>query len=94
MHAHLGRATPESGEAAWQGGSEKAIETRESLNCAAVADSRKRLATLRAVLALHGGHVVHELAGGTFLVTWRAFSRECHDLDDLEAHARRVGALR
>jgi hypothetical protein len=59
-----------------------------------LADGRKRLATLRAVLALHGGHVVHELADGTYLVTWRAFSRECCDLADLEAHARRVGALR
>lgn len=94
MRAWAGSATPECGEAAWQGGSEGAVEKCESPDCAAQAEGRKRLATLRAVLALHGGHVVHELADGAFLVTWRAFSRECRDLADLEAHARRVGALR
>lgn len=46
----------------------------------------KLLAGLRARLALHGCHVVHELAAGGFLVTWR-------DLVELEAHARRVGAI-
>lgn len=88
-----GLVTPESDEAAWQGGSEDAVETRESLDCAPLADRRKHLATLRAVLALHGGHVVHDLADGSYRVTWRAFSRECRDLAELEAHARRVGAM-
>lgn len=88
-----GLVTPESDEAAWQGGSDGAVEKRENPDCAAAADDRKRLATLRAVLALHGGHVVHKLADGSYLVTWRAFSRECRDLAELEAHARRVGAM-
>ncbi|MCZ8165771.1 hypothetical protein [Silanimonas sp.] len=57
-------------------------------------DDAKRLAGLRARLALHGGHVVHELAAGGFLVIWRGLSRECRDLAELEAHARRVGAMR
>jgi hypothetical protein len=56
-------------------------------------DDAKRLATIRARLAIRGGHVVHELAAGGYLVCWRALSRECADLDALEAHARRVGAL-
>ena len=89
-----GLVTPESEEATWHGGFEGAVEKRENLDCADAADGRKRLATLRAVLALHGGHVVHELADGAFLVTWRAFSRQCRDLADLEAHARRTGAMR
>ena len=56
-------------------------------------DDAKRLATIRARLAIRGGHVVHELASGGYLVCWRAMSRECADLVELEAHARRVGAL-
>jgi hypothetical protein len=54
----------------------------------------KQLSTLRALLAIHGGHVVHELPEGGFLVCWRGLSRECHDLVELEAHARRVGVLK
>lgn len=55
---------------------------------------RKREATAVAALALHGGHVVHKLEGGRYLVVWRGLTRECADLDELEAHARRVGVLR
>lgn len=58
------------------------------------ASADKRAATTIALLAIHGGHVVHRLAGGEFLVTWRGHSRHCRDLADLEAHARRVGAMR
>lgn len=54
---------------------------------------RKRLAGLRASMALRGGYVVHKLASGEFLIVWRGHSREARDLDELEAFARRVGAL-
>lgn len=54
---------------------------------------RKRQATVIAHLAL-AGVAVYELAGGGFLLAWRGLSRECPDLDALEAHARLVGALR
>lgn len=92
-----GSVTPECDEARVDG-SDPSFEREKykwsEADFAASSADRKWLATLRAVLALHGGHVVHELDDGAFLVTWRAFSRECRDLDDLEAHARRVGALR
>lgn len=90
------RCTPcRSDKAPWQGGFVESQGDKDlTTNCAALAAERKRLATLRAMLALHGGHVVHELPGGAFLVTWHAFSRECRDLAELEAHAHRVGALR
>jgi hypothetical protein len=54
----------------------------------------KRVADLRALLAFAGGHVVHELAPSGFLVTWRGHHKHCADLAKLEAHARRVGALK
>jgi hypothetical protein len=57
------------------------------------AEADEAFANLQAALALHGGHVVHRLSDGRFLVTWRGQSRECADLAELEAHARRVGAL-
>lgn len=61
----------------------------------ATADAeRKRFEHLRALLALHSGHAVYQLADGGFLVAWKALSRECRDLAELEAHARRVGAMR
>jgi hypothetical protein len=53
--------------------------------------ARKRFEHLRALLALRRGHAVHRLAGGGFLVVWQSWSRECCDLAELEAHARRVG---
>ena len=55
---------------------------------------RKCEATVTALLAIHGGHVVHPLRGGEFLVVWRGCMRHCRDLTELEAHARRVGAMR
>jgi hypothetical protein len=57
-------------------------------------DEGKRLATIRASLAIRGGHVVYELASGGYLVCWRAMTRKCADLAELEAHARRAGAIR
>ena len=54
---------------------------------------RKRLAGLRAQMALRGPYIIHELAQGGFLVVWHGLSREARDLDDLEAFARRVGAV-
>lgn len=50
--------------------------------------------TAIALLALHGGHQVHRLADGGFLVAWRAHQRYCANLAELRAHARRVGAVR
>lgn len=71
----------------------RAQGTAANLDCAAVDDAaRKRFEHLRALLALHRGHVVHQLAAGGFLVTWKGLSRECADLAELDAHARRVGA--
>jgi uncharacterized protein YjiS (DUF1127 family) len=58
-----------------------------------VRPAHKRLATLRAAMALVGGHVVHQLADGGYLVTWRGHQRRCADLDELTAHARRLGAV-
>ncbi|KPF47191.1 hypothetical protein IP87_15665 [beta proteobacterium AAP121] len=52
----------------------------------------KRVAGLRARLALAHGHVLHELADGTFLVTWRGLSRTLKDLDAVDAFAVSVGA--
>lgn len=52
---------------------------------------RKRLAGLRAALALNGGHVLHELADGTFLVTWRHLSRSLPDMNAVAAFAHQVG---
>lgn len=68
------------------------FEAREQSDTPDSAAERKRLATARAALAI-GGHQVHELAGGGFLVLWRGWSRHCRDLPELEAHARRVGVL-
>lgn len=54
---------------------------------------RKRLAGLRAALALRGGYVVHELAAGEgFFIVWRGQSRSVRDLDELQAFAQRIGA--
>ena len=53
----------------------------------------KRLATLRAALAIKG-HQVHELRSGAFLVTWMNCTRHFGDLDALADFARQVGAVR
>lgn len=58
---------------------------------ATVATDRKRYATLQAALAMKG-HAVYQLQCGAMLVVWRGLSRELRTLDDLETHARRVGA--
>lgn len=54
---------------------------------------RKRRATCIALLALHA-HIVQELSGGAFLVSWRGCLAHCRDLAELEALARGVGAMR
>jgi hypothetical protein len=58
-------------------------------------DDSKALSTLKARFALHdGGHAVHELASGGFLVVatrWGGMSRECPDLSALAAFARQLG---
>lgn len=55
--------------------------------------TRKRFEHLRALLAFRR-QTVHQLADGGYLVASQSWSRECRDLAELEAHARRVGALR
>ena len=96
-----GPVTPQRDDARELGSSAgtKGDRTADSADCAGADDPaqpqpRKDVATLRALLALAGGHAVHELAGGGFLVAWRGHQRHCHDLAELEAHARRVGALK
>ena len=54
---------------------------------------RKRVAGLRAALALRGPYVVHELADRSFVVVFRGQSRDVRDLDQLEELARRAGAI-
>lgn len=58
-----------------------------------VIDSRKREATAIAHLALKGA-VVHRLVEGGYLCCWGPLTRELAGLDELEAHARRTGAMR
>jgi len=53
----------------------------------------KRLSSLRAQLAIHGGHVVHELHDASFLVCWRGYSKALPDLQALANFARQVGAV-
>jgi len=95
-----GQVTPRSDNAPWQGRVIEGSTEQDSADSAASVslcrqrDDAKRLAGLRARFALRGGHVVHELPEGGFLVCWRGISRECADFEALEAHARRVGALR
>lgn len=55
---------------------------------------RKQFETLRATLALAGGHAIHELADGSFLVTWRHLSRAFPDLNAVAASAHQVGAAK
>lgn len=53
----------------------------------------KRLATLKAAFALRGIHVYDATVGGWLVGAWN-LSRYCRTLDDLEAFARQVGAIR
>jgi hypothetical protein len=54
---------------------------------------RKRFESLRAALALRGGHQVHKVDTG-YLVCWQGYARHCSDMESLEAFARHVGAVR
>lgn len=53
---------------------------------------RKRFESLRAALAINGGHQVHKVDTG-YLVCWRGYARHCCDLESLESFARQVGAV-
>lgn len=53
----------------------------------------KALATLRALLAMHG-HTLHELSSGGFLVTKWGLCRELPDLRSAAQFARQIGARR
>lgn len=76
------------------GGTAQGSEVNPNNNAASLPEAeRKRFEHLRAVLALRDGHTVHRLAEGGYLVAWKAWTRECADLAELEAHARRVGAM-
>lgn len=54
---------------------------------------RKKFSSLAACFAL-AGFAVHETAKGGFLVCRWNLSRHCSDLTELEAFARKVGAVR
>lgn len=69
----------------------KGNEKADTPNCTDAAAERKRIANLRAGLALAGGHALHELADSTFLVTWRQLSRALPDLNAVAAFARQLG---
>lgn len=51
----------------------------------------KRLAALKAALALKG-HEVHTLADGAFLVARWGLTRRCADLAELQDFAQQIGA--
>jgi hypothetical protein len=51
----------------------------------------KRISTLRAQLAVHGGHELIELDDGALLISKWNLSRRCDDLDQVTEFARRIG---
>jgi hypothetical protein len=55
------------------------------------ASAENRVATLRALLALHGGHALVELDDGSFAVSKWGLSRRLETLAELEQCARHVG---
>jgi hypothetical protein len=55
-------------------------------------NAAKRLATLKAVLALRG-HEVLALDGGAFLVARWGLTRRCADLTELHDFAQQIGAI-
>lgn len=69
----------------------KGNEKADTPNCTDAAAERKVIANLRAGLALAGGHALHQLADGTFLVTWRHLSRSLPDLNAVAAFAHQAG---
>ncbi len=99
-HHNVGAAAPglvtpaRSDEAAWQGGSEIAVDTKERPDCAApeaCAQQGKPFRTLQAQLALAGWMLTAQ-ADGTFLVSRWGHSRELGDLSAAESFACMVGA--
>lgn len=53
---------------------------------------RKAIEKARADLALHGGHMLHELADGSFLVSRWNLTRPCADLQAVRAFVAQLGA--
>lgn len=51
----------------------------------------KKIATLRALMALHGGHELVELDDGSFVVSMRNLSRRCATIVEVEQFAKRIG---
>jgi len=51
----------------------------------------KRLATLKAQLAMRGVEV-YELASGAYVATRWGLTKHCIDIESLEAFARQIGA--
>jgi hypothetical protein len=51
----------------------------------------KRVATLRALLGLHGGHELIELDDGSFAVAKWNLHRRCATIEVVEQFARRIG---
>ena len=51
----------------------------------------KKVATLRALMALHGGHELVELDDGSFVVSMRNLSRRCATIAEVEQFAKRIG---
>lgn len=51
----------------------------------------KKIATLRALMALHGGHELIELEDGSFVVSRWNLSRRCATIGELEQFAKRIG---
>lgn len=91
-----GPVTPtRSDEAAWQGGSGVAVESGESLDCAAPGSGAqgKAFATLQAQLALAGFQLTRDGRGG-FVVASLGRHRDLDSLGAVEAFARQVGAVR
>jgi hypothetical protein len=89
-------SAPDKNEARELGGGAGFQESTEmnGFDSASGTADGKRLATLRAKLALIGAHVVTATPGGGFLVAKAGWSRECADLDALEAFSARIGVCR
>jgi hypothetical protein len=65
--------------------------TTESPDCARGDARRKVVEDMRARLALAGGHVLHELPDGSFLVCKWGMSRALPDLRAVAAFLRQIG---
>jgi len=79
-------------KAAMSGNAQAAVEGSGTSIISPAHDADKRVATLKAALALKG-HQVHETVTGGWLVAKWDRSHFCPHLIDLEAFARRVGVV-